>query len=45
MANHYEPIRYKEAMICPKYARWKEVMESDMQSIYDNQVKDLVINN
>ena len=29
-------------MTGPKAAKWKEAMESEMQSIYDNQVWDLV---
>ncbi|GJU03854.1 retrotransposon protein, putative, ty1-copia subclass [Tanacetum coccineum] len=37
-----EPANYKEAMASPKAAKWKEVMKSDIQSMYDNQVWNLV---
>ncbi|KAJ9544176.1 hypothetical protein OSB04_023883 [Centaurea solstitialis] len=37
-----EPISYQETMAGPKAAKWKEAMESEMQSMYDNQVWDLV---
>ncbi|GKD32651.1 retrotransposon protein, putative, ty1-copia subclass, partial [Tanacetum coccineum] len=33
-----EPANYKEAMACPKAAKWKEAMKSEIQSMYDNQV-------
>ncbi|KAJ9545085.1 hypothetical protein OSB04_024792 [Centaurea solstitialis] len=37
-----EPTSYQEAMAGPEAAKWKEAMESEMQSMYDNQVWDLV---
>ncbi|KAJ9552489.1 hypothetical protein OSB04_016534 [Centaurea solstitialis] len=37
-----EPTSYQEAMAGPEAAKWKEAMESEMQSMYDNQVCDLV---
>ncbi|KAJ9557236.1 hypothetical protein OSB04_011850 [Centaurea solstitialis] len=37
-----EPTSYQEAMAGPEAAKWKEAMESEMQSMYDNQVSDLV---
>ncbi|KAJ9556961.1 LOW QUALITY PROTEIN: hypothetical protein OSB04_011575 [Centaurea solstitialis] len=37
-----EPTSYQEAMADPEAAKWKEAMESEMQSMYDNQVWDLV---
>ncbi|KAJ9556430.1 hypothetical protein OSB04_011044 [Centaurea solstitialis] len=37
-----EPTSYQEAMAGPKAAKWKEAMESEMQSMYDNQVWDLL---
>ena len=33
-----EPSNYKEAMEGPEVAKWKEAMESEIQSMYDNQV-------
>ncbi|GKA11304.1 putative RNA-directed DNA polymerase, partial [Tanacetum coccineum] len=33
-----EPANYKEAMTSPETAKWKEVMKSEIQSMYDNQV-------
>ena len=32
------PLNYKEAMASPEAAKWKEAMESEIQSMYDNQV-------
>ncbi|GJY81237.1 putative RNA-directed DNA polymerase [Tanacetum coccineum] len=37
-----EPANYKEAMASPKVAKWKESMKSEIQSMYDNQVWNLV---
>ncbi|GJU20580.1 putative RNA-directed DNA polymerase [Tanacetum coccineum] len=37
-----EPANYKEAMACPEAAKWKEAMKSEIQSMYDNQVWNLV---
>ncbi|GJY49115.1 putative RNA-directed DNA polymerase [Tanacetum coccineum] len=37
-----EPANYKEAMAIPKAAKWKEGMKSEIQSMYDNQVWNLV---
>ncbi|GJZ71899.1 retrotransposon protein, putative, ty1-copia subclass [Tanacetum coccineum] len=37
-----EPANYKEAMTSPEAAKWKEVMKSEIQSMYDNQVWNLV---
>ncbi|KAJ9565695.1 hypothetical protein OSB04_001661 [Centaurea solstitialis] len=37
-----EPASYQEAMAGLEAAKWKEAMESEMQSMYDNQVWDLV---
>ncbi|KAJ9556509.1 hypothetical protein OSB04_011123 [Centaurea solstitialis] len=34
-----EPTSYQEAMAGPEAAKWKEAMESEMQSMYDNQKK------
>nr|GEV38605.1 hypothetical protein [Tanacetum cinerariifolium] len=33
-----EPTNYKEAMVSPEAAKWKEAMKSEIQSMYDNQV-------
>ncbi|GJY46209.1 retrotransposon protein, putative, ty1-copia subclass [Tanacetum coccineum] len=37
-----EPANYKEAMASPEVAKWKEAMKSKIQSMYDNQVWNLV---
>ncbi|GJU77495.1 retrotransposon protein, putative, ty1-copia subclass [Tanacetum coccineum] len=37
-----EPANYKEAMASPKAAKRKEAMKSEIQSMYDNQVWNLV---
>ncbi|KAJ9557051.1 hypothetical protein OSB04_011665 [Centaurea solstitialis] len=37
-----DDTRYQEAMASPEAAKWKEAMGSEMQSMYDNQVWDLV---
>ncbi|GKC10129.1 retrotransposon protein, putative, ty1-copia subclass [Tanacetum coccineum] len=37
-----EPTSYKEAMASPEAAKWKEAMKIEIQSMYDNQVWNLV---
>ncbi|GJV31189.1 hypothetical protein Tco_1391589 [Tanacetum coccineum] len=37
-----EPANYKEEMASPEAAKWKEAMKSEIQSMYDNQVWNLV---
>nr|GEY03671.1 retrotransposon protein, putative, Ty1-copia subclass [Tanacetum cinerariifolium] len=37
-----EPANYKEAMVSPEAAKWKEAKKSEIQSMYDNQVWNLV---
>ncbi|GJY53952.1 RNA-directed DNA polymerase, eukaryota [Tanacetum coccineum] len=37
-----EPTNYNEAMASPKTAKWKEAMKTKIQSMYDNQVWNLV---
>nr|GEX34465.1 integrase, catalytic region, zinc finger, CCHC-type, peptidase aspartic, catalytic [Tanacetum cinerariifolium] len=37
-----EPANYKEAMASPKAVKWKEAMKSEIHSMYDNQVWNLV---
>ncbi|GJW77999.1 putative RNA-directed DNA polymerase [Tanacetum coccineum] len=37
-----EPTNYKEAMESPGAAKWKEAMKREIQSMYDNQVWNLV---
>ncbi|GJT38372.1 putative RNA-directed DNA polymerase [Tanacetum coccineum] len=37
-----EPANYKEAMASPEAVKWKEAMKSEIQSMYDNQVWNLV---
>nr|GEU66310.1 hypothetical protein [Tanacetum cinerariifolium] len=33
-----DPTNYKEAMVSPEVAKWKEAMKSEIQSMYDNQI-------
>ena len=42
LVNLDEPTIYKEAMADPKATKWKEVMESEIKSVYNNQVWNLV---
>ena len=42
LINLDEPNSYKEAMAGPESAKWKEAMDSKIQSMYDNQVWNLV---
>ena len=37
-----DPSSYKEAMADPDAAKWKEAMDSEMKSMYDNQVWNLI---
>ena len=38
-----EPVNYKEAMMSPNSTEWLKAMKSEMESMYENQVWDLVI--
>ena len=42
LINLDEPSNYKEAMAGPEAAQWKEAMDSEIQSMKDNQVWNLV---
>ncbi|KAL4590404.1 hypothetical protein LXL04_003333 [Taraxacum kok-saghyz] len=42
LVNLDEPANYKEAMTGPEAAQWKEAMDSEIQSMKDNQVWNLV---
>ena len=37
-----EPVTYKQAMTSPDSAKWQEAMRSEMDSMSENQVWDLV---
>ena len=37
-----KPTTYREAIECPNLAKWLRAVESEMQSMYDNQVWTLV---
>ena len=39
-----EPNNYKEAMAGPESAKWKEDMDNEILSTYDNQLRSLVDN-
>lgn len=42
LANMEEPSSYKEAMLGTEAAKWKDIIESKIQSMYGNQVWNLV---
>ena len=42
LMDHDEPTSYQEAISSPNFDRWLEVMKSEMQSMYDNQVWTLI---
>ena len=44
LVNQYEPSNYKEAMAGPVSAKWKEVMDNETHSMYNNKVWNLVDN-
>ncbi|KAI3778460.1 hypothetical protein L2E82_07787 [Cichorium intybus] len=38
LINLDEPANYQEAVVGPESAKWKEAMDSEIKSMYDNQV-------
>ena len=42
MVDHTEPTTYKAAILDLESKKWLEAMNAEMQSMYDNQVWDLV---
>ena len=42
LVDQNEPTTYREAIECPNSDKWLGAMESEMQSMYDNQVWTLV---
>ena len=40
--DHDEPASYQEAMKSPNSEKWMEAIKSEMQSMYDNEVWDLI---
>ena len=42
LVNLEVPTNYKEAMAGSEATKWKEAMDSEIQSMYDNQVWTLV---
>ena len=38
LVDQNEPITYQEAMLDPDFEKWLEAMNSEIQSMYDNQV-------
>ncbi|KAI3513141.1 hypothetical protein L1887_20467 [Cichorium endivia] len=44
LINSDEPANYREAVAGPESAKWKEAMDSEIKSMYDNQVWNLVDN-
>ena len=42
LVDQDEPTSYREAIESPNSAKWLRAMESEMQSMYDNQVWTLV---
>ena len=43
LVDHNEPTTYQEAIIDPNSIRWRQAIKSEMQSMYDNQVWNLVL--
>ncbi|KAI3751332.1 hypothetical protein L2E82_22401 [Cichorium intybus] len=44
LTNLDEPANYREAVAGPESAKWKKAMDSEIKSMYDNQVWNLVDN-
>ncbi|KAI3524132.1 hypothetical protein L1887_02784 [Cichorium endivia] len=44
LTNLDELANYREAVAGPEFAKWKEAMDSEIKSMYDNQVWNLVDN-
>ena len=42
LLDNNEPMTFQEAMMSPDSDKWLEAMKSEMQSMYDNQVWNLV---
>ena len=42
LLDHDEPTNYEEAMVSPDSAKWLEAMKSEMGSMYENKVWNLV---
>ena len=42
LLDHDEPTNYEEAMMSPDSAKWLEAMESEMGSMYENKIWNLV---
>ena len=42
LLDHDKPTNYEEAMMSPDYAKWLEAMKSEMGSMYENKVWNLV---
>ncbi|GJU93165.1 retrotransposon protein, putative, ty1-copia subclass [Tanacetum coccineum] len=42
LGDHNEPTNYKAALLDPKYDKWLDAMNVEMQSMKDNEVWDLV---
>ena len=42
LVDHNEPITYQDAIVDPNSIRWHEAMKSEIKSMYDNQVWNLV---
>ncbi|KAJ9696926.1 hypothetical protein PVL29_008922 [Vitis rotundifolia] len=38
----FDPVTYQEAIHCPQFTSWKEVMDDEMNSMYMNGVWDLI---
>ncbi|XP_071704731.1 uncharacterized protein [Rutidosis leptorrhynchoides] len=42
LVDESEPTNYKDATLDPEFKKWNEAMNEEMQSMYDNEVWDLV---
>ena len=42
LQDHDKPTNYEEAMMSPDSAKWLEAMKSEIESMYENKVWNLV---
>ena len=40
--HHDKPMNYEEAMMSPDFDKWLEAMKSEIRSMYENKVWNLV---
>ena len=42
LLDHDKPMNYEEAMMSPDFNKWLEAMKSEIRSMYENKVWNLV---